>query len=116
MKELQERAIEAAKRFIERRGMEIVDGDPEEIDNGFVAREDDTMIFVEVSASSSVERGLPSQKAGEDARRRRERQAAAWLARFDAGDLRVRFDNIALLVLGEDKALLRHHINCLAGE
>lgn len=116
MKELQERAIKAAKRFIERRGMEIVDGDPVEIDNGFVAREDDTMVFVEVSATSSVERGLPSQKTGEDARRRRERQAAAWLARFSEGDLRVRFDSIALLVLGGDRALLRHHINCLAGE
>lgn len=116
MKELQHRAIEAAMRFAERRGMEIVDKTPEGIEGGFVAKEGDDLVFMEVSVSNSVDRGLPSQKSGDDMRRRRERQAAGWLSRFGEMDVRVRFDSIALLVIGEDKALLRHHINCLGCE
>lgn len=116
MKELQNRAIRAAKRFAEHRGMEIVDEAPEEIESGFVAKDGSDLVFMEVSVSNSIDRGLPSQKSDDDTRRRRERQAAGWLARFDEKDVRVRFDSIALLVVGEDKALIRHHINCLGCE
>lgn len=28
-------------------------------------------------------------------------------------EVTIRFDSIAMLVIGEDRALLRHHINCL---
>lgn len=114
MKELQNRAIKAARKFIERRGLEIIDDEPEGIENGFVAREDGTVVFVEVSAASSIEAGFPREGAGEETRRRRERQAASWLSRFDGADTSIRFDNIAVLVVSEDRALLRHHINCLS--
>ena len=47
----------------------------------------------------------------------REIAAAAWLSEHadDAGyvDIPVRFDSIAMMILSESRALLKHHINCL---
>lgn len=42
--------------------------------------------------------------------------ALAYLSEHDMAEMAVRFDNIALVVMGEDRALLRHHIGCLSAE
>lgn len=40
--------------------------------------------------------------------------ALAWFAEHeDAVDMAVRFDNIAMLVMGDSRAMIRHHLNAL---
>lgn len=48
------------------------------------------------------------------ARGLREALAAAWLAGNgdDYADTPVRFDEVAMMVVKENRALLRHHVNC----
>ncbi|MFR7671289.1 MAG: hypothetical protein ACLU0O_12035 [Collinsella sp.] len=48
------------------------------------------------------------------ARGLREALAATWLAGNgdDYADTPVRFDEVAMMVVKENRALLRHHINC----
>ena len=43
-----------------------------------------------------------------------ERLAAAYLAEhLDSEDIRIRFDVVSMLIVGESRALLRHHLNAL---
>ena len=42
--------------------------------------------------------------------------ALAWFAEHEeAVDMAVRFDNIAMLVMGDSRAMMRHHLNALGG-
>lgn len=115
MKDLKERAIKATKLFLERRGYGVVETGWEcpagAID--VVATDDETLVFVEVSARATAEGGFPEGGGRED-RGRRETVAIAYLAEHEGVDCPVRFDNVSLVVLGEDKAFLRHHINALS--
>lgn len=61
------------------------------------------------------EKGIPEESLG--ASERMEVNAAKRLGQHgddpDNVDVAIRFDQIAMLVIGEDRALLRHYINCL---
>lgn len=122
MYELKEKAVKAAARFLIQRGYEVVEiGWKSEGGNTIdvVAREDDAVVFVDVYARLGADRGMP-EDGGEASRERREIAAATWLAEHDGEeglvDLPIRFDSIAMMVIGESRALLRHHINCLGCE
>ena len=79
-----------------------------------VAKDGDTIVFADVSSRDSAERGFPSDSRTKKTRTKRENIAIAWLAEHeDAVNEAVRFDNIALLVIGKDRAMIRHHINSL---
>lgn len=54
-----------------------------------VARDEDALVFMDEAAHAGDE---------------------------DLADVRVRFDTIGMMVLSENKALLRHHINCLGAD
>lgn len=112
MKDLKERAIKATKLFLERRGYGVVETGWEcpagAID--VVAMEDDILVLVEVSARTADEGGFP-EGSGLEGRRRRETAAIAYLAEHEDVDRPVRFDDVSLVVFGEGKAFLRHHIN-----
>ena len=119
MSELKEKAIKAAEKFLERRGYEVIESNwKSEGGNSLdlVAREDDTVVFCDVSARDGFERGIPESNDWAS-RERREIAAAAWLSEHcdddTLVDLPIRFDSIAMMVIGENRALLRHHINCL---
>ena len=116
-KKLQERAIEAAVKFVDRRGYEVLDkawSAGEGIAVDLVARDGDAIVFIDVAAREGIEKGLP----GEDpagCRQRMEIAAARWLAEHaeELADITVRFDLIALMAIDDKRALLRHHINAL---
>lgn len=112
-KELGKRGEEAAAKFLVRRGFEILHRNWEcfagEVD--IVALQEDTICFVEVKTRSGVRKGFPSEAVDERKRDRYERIAACYLKEFAHEDLRVRFDVISILALGENRAFLRHHIN-----
>ena len=95
MSELKEKAIKAAEKFLEQRGYEVIESNwKSEGGNSLdlVAREDDTVVFVDVYARHGFDKGMP-EEGNEGSRERREIVAAAWLS--------------------ENRALLKHHINCL---
>lgn len=73
-----------------------------------IARDDDAYVFVDVTATPIGEGGFGD---GAD-RERMEILAASWLKDNDAeGDFPVRFDKLSMIVLSDERALLRHRIN-----
>lgn len=118
MFELKQKALKAAATFLTRCGYELIETEWKSEDGGaidVVTLDGNTIVFCDVEACCDVEKGMPTE-AGEGARERREINAAKWLAEHgndpDFVDVTIRFDDIAMLVVGEDRALLRHHINC----
>ena len=116
MFELHNRAIQAAERFVERRGYEVLgtkwtkDGLAGCID--LVAEDEGTVVFIDVTACDHSEGGF---REGNLTREQFEVLAAAWLGENSPeGDISVRFDRIDMIVVSEDRALLRHHISALS--
>ena len=111
--ELGKRGEEAATCFLERREYEILDRNWKCIagEADIVALQDDTLCFIEVKTRKDAQKGFPSEAVDTRKRSRYERIAACYLKDYDYADVRVRFDIIAILVLGEDRAFLRHHLN-----
>lgn len=111
--ELGKRGEEAAACFLERREYEILDRNWKCIagEADIVALQDDTLCFIEVKTRKDAQKGFPSEAVDTWKRSRYERIAACYLKDHDYADVRVRFDIIAILVLGEDRAFLRHHLN-----
>ena len=110
--ELGKRGEEAAACFLERREYEILDRNWKCIagEADIVALQDDTLCFIEVKTRKDAQKGFPSEAVDTRKRSRYERIAACYLKDHDYADVRVRFDIIAILVLGEDRAFRRHHL------
>ena len=66
------------------------------------------------SRGASVRIGTNGFPEAQRARGLREALAATWLAGNgdDYADTPVRFDEVAMMVVKENRALLRHHVNC----
>lgn len=113
--ELQEKAVKAATRFIERKGFELLETgwtSPEGTQIDLIASDDDTLVFIDVTATEYGEGGF---EGGKVKRSDLEIAAASWLAgNTPDGDIQVRFDIIDMLVVSTDRALLRHHINAFS--
>lgn len=81
-----------------------------------IAENDDAIVFVDVSARRDTDKGFPAERCGAGVRERREMVALAWFAEHEeAVDMTIRFDNIAMLVMGDSRAMIRHHLNALGG-
>ena len=107
------RGKEAAARFLVRRGYDILERNWKCYAGtaDIIARDEDTLIFVEVNTCRG---DFPAEKADAEKRARFEKIALAFLRDYDEVDLMVRFDAISIVVLGEDRALVKHHISCFA--
>lgn len=81
-----------------------------------IAEDGDAIVFVDVSARRDTDKGLPSERCSAGVRKRHEMVAPAWFAEHEeAVDMAVRFDNIAMLVMGDSRAIIRHRLNaCFA--
>lgn len=115
-KELATRGEEAAARFLYRRGYDVLERNwscpAGEVD--IIAKDEDALVFVEVKTRKNSERGFPSEAVTQKKRERYEKIALAYLEDTHLRDLAVRFDVISLVVIGPDKALIRHHINAFS--
>lgn len=111
--ELGRRGEDAAARFLDRRGYEIVERNwtcaAGEAD--IIARDEETVVFVEVKTRSNCERGMPAEAVDEAKRDRYERIAALFLQGYDVVDVPVRFDIVSIVTIAPDRAMIRHHIN-----
>lgn len=106
--QLKPKAIKASERFLESRGYEILETSWECAAGGadIIARDDAAVVFVEVNA-----------RTGAEAKRAKfERTAIAYMAGYEETDVSVRFDIISMVVIGESRAMLRHHINALSAD
>jgi putative endonuclease len=110
-KRLGERGEDAAAAFLERVGISVVERNwrcpAGEID--IVALDGEEIVLVEVKTRRTVAKGTPEEAVTPAKRRRYAKLAAAYVQAAGISDVSVRFDVITLLVLAEDRALLRHH-------
>lgn len=75
-----------------------------------IVRDVDTLVFVEVKTRKSVEKGLPSDAVDQRKRAKYERIATYFTQRYEADSIPIRFDVVSVL-MKEDRATVRHHIN-----
>jgi len=112
-KELGERGEQAAARYLRLMGYEILERNfvcpAGEAD--IIARDGDYLVFVEVKTRTHIEKGMPEEAVDAKKRARYEKIACWFLADFEETDIPLRFDVISLVVVGEDRAMLRHHVN-----
>ena len=114
MNDLNEAAIESTARFLEHKGCEVVDRSwecPEGIGSiDLVAEDHGELVFVDVKALATTD-GFPEAHGN---RGLCEVLVAKWLDERgeDYGNIRIRFDDVEMMVMSSGKALMRHHINC----
>lgn len=118
MSNLNEKAIMAASRFLQHRGYDVLEerwASPAGTAD-IIAEDCGTLVFADVKSRRDSDKGFPAERADAAERTRREMIALAYLAEHDFADVAVRFDNIALVLVGADRAMIRHHIGCLSAE
>jgi putative endonuclease len=110
-KELGRRGEEAAGAYLERVGFGILERNwrtrAGEVD--IVAQDGATLVLVEVKTRRSFVAGTPEESVSPTKQKRLGRLASAYLQKLDEEPGSVRFDVVTIYVLGEDRALLRHH-------
>jgi len=110
-KTLGQRGEDAAAAFLERTGMTVVERNwrcpAGEID--IVALDGTTIVLCEVKTRRTASKGTPEEAVTPAKRRRYAKLAAAYLQHAGGETTPVRFDVITLLVIAEDRALLRHY-------
>lgn len=109
-KKLGERGETAAVAFLERSGLTIVERNwrckSGEID--IVALHGDTLVLCEVKTRKTAKKGSAEEAVTPAKQRRYAKLAAAYVQTAGVDPVSVRFDVITLLVVAEDRALLRH--------
>lgn len=110
-KKLGERGEDAAAAFLERSGMQIVErnwrSQHGEID--IVALDGDTLVLCEVKTRRTARKGTPEEAVTPAKQRRYAKLAAAYVQAAGLEPVSLRYDVVTLLVIAEDRALLRHY-------
>jgi putative endonuclease len=110
-KRLGERGEDAAVAFLERAGATIVERNWRcqngEID--IVALDGDTLVLCEVKTRRTASKGTPEEAVTPAKQRRYSKLASAYVQAANIEPVEIRFDVITLLVVAEDRALLRHY-------
>jgi putative endonuclease len=106
-----QRGEDAAAAYLERAGFTVVERNWRykngEID--IVALDGESVVLVEVKTRRTVAKGTPEEAVTLAKQRRIGRLAAAYVQQAGIDSVEVRFDVISILVISEDRALLRHH-------
>lgn len=109
--ELGSKGEDVACLYLEHKGMEIIERNWKcqygEAD--IITQDADELVFIEVKARTSEDKGLPEEAITYKKRQRYERIALEYLFSRDLPSMRIRFDVIALVLNHEGKAFLRHH-------
>ena len=98
------RGEEAAARFLQRNGYCFA-GEAD-----IIAVNDEALVFVEVKTRRNADKGLPSEAVTRAKREKYERIALAYIQDHFFGEAVVRFDVVAIIVLSDDRAFIRHHL------
>ena len=98
------KAKKGIRVYLERRGFEILEEDWARGGDvaDFIARDEDDLLFVHCQITQNGGEGFPEEDADRAAL---ERLAAAYLAeRLGSEDIRIRFDVVSMLIVGESRA------------
>ena len=111
-----EKAVKASARYCELKGYEVVEQNwsPEGSEESIplIAYEDDVLVFIDVTVTTGFEGFVPESETD---RKAMEILAAKYLAQSDdEPNFEVRFDIISMMVIGESRAMLKHHINAFS--
>lgn len=111
-----DRAVSASARYLELRGYEVVEQNwsPEGSDESvpLIAYDEDALVFIDVTVRSGFGGFIPESEIDREAM---EILAAKYLAQIDdEPNFQVRFDIISMMVIGESRAMLKHHINAFS--
>ena len=106
------RGEQAAVDYLRRRGYEICALNWREgrYELDIVARTPGVLHFVEVKTRRNADKGLPSEAVTRAKREKYERIALAYIQDHFFGEAVVRFDVVAIIVLSDDRAFIRHHL------
>jgi putative endonuclease len=108
---LGQRGEDAACAYLERAGMTVIERNWRcqhgEID--VVALDGTTVVLVEVKTRRTTAKGTPEDAVTPAKQRRYRRLAEAYQQHAGSNDTQLRFDVVTILVVGPDRALLRHH-------
>lgn len=117
-KTLGRRGEAAAARYLEFVGYEILERNwvcpAGEAD--IIARQGETLVFVEVKTRTGIQKGFPAEAVTPGKRARYEKIAAWYLCNYGEVNIPIRFDVIALLVLKDDRAMVKHYVNAFGWE
>jgi putative endonuclease len=111
---IQSKAMQGIERFLERRGMEIIERGwahgKDKVD--FIADDEGDLVFISCTIRTNDGNGLDDEEPN---RKRFERIASTYLAEhLDLPESTIRHDIVSMLVLSENRALIRHHRNALS--
>lgn len=111
-------AEEIAARYLAAEGMQLLERNAREGGGelDIVAREGETIVFVEVRSRRRGSRFSPEASVDGTKRRRLARAAGAWLARRGLSLARCRFDVVAVIVSSEGFRVRHHRGAFVAGE
>lgn len=108
-----QRAKQSVRRYLELKGYEVLEDGcchgRDAVD--FIATDEDgALVFIDCQVSENAGEGIPEEAPD---RKAFERIAAGYLAEADLSNAEVRYDIVGVLILGESRALTRHHINVI---
>ena len=111
-----EKAVKASARYCELKGYEVVEQNwsPEGSEESvpLIAYDGDVLVFVDVTVRNGFEGFVPESETDREAM---EVLAAKYLAQADLdANVEIRFDIISMMVVREDRAMLKHHINAFS--
>ena len=110
---LGDRGEQAAARYLEHIGYEVLERNwmcpAGEAD--IIARQDEILVFVEVKTRTGISKGFPEEAVDARKRKRYEKIAAYYLSEYEEVNIPFRFDVIGILVIGEDRAAIKHYVN-----
>jgi putative endonuclease len=113
---LNSKAIDAAARYLAKRDFEVIEKswscEAGTID--IIAKDKNSLILCEVISRLDSGEGFPKEEVSKSKREQLEKIALSYLADHDFDEVTVRFDVIAVVVVGENRALIRHHINAFS--
>lgn len=116
MKDLATMGAHAAEVFLERRGFGIIECPYKDADSDgpidIIAEDEGSMVFVAVKCRKDGD-SLPTY---EPDREELESFACRWFREHadDYSDMPFRFDFISILVIAEDRAIIKHYVNAMA--
>jgi len=106
------RIHQAIRRYLELKGYEVLEDEwfhgQDKVD--FIALDGECLVFVTAEATMNTGSGIPAVSFE---RATFERIAAAYITEADIAECEVRFDTVSMLILSEDRGLIRHNVNAL---
>jgi putative endonuclease len=108
--------IEVASIYLKETGIELIERNWEcEAGNAdLIIKEDNELVFVEVKTRRGATVAFPKETITAQKRARSERIALNYLATHNLASSKIRFDIISVILMGENKAMIRHHRDAFA--